>query len=136
MRAKRQVRSVTCRACRLEPGCETQYIALTVWVIQELTCCCTMSRNDSVFLHLTALTFHLIAHYLTIQARQSRAGRTHACSFIAGHVLKTCLVLSLAVCILTVSIYMQARSQTMNTVGIASYSVGAYAFFRYIYIHM
>jgi hypothetical protein len=86
MRAKRQVRSVTCRACRLQPGCETQYIALTVRVIQELTCCCTMSRNDSVFLHLIALTFHLIAHYLTIQARQGRAGCTHACSFIAGHI--------------------------------------------------
>ena len=85
-RKKRQVRSVTYRACRLEPGCETQYIALNVRVIQELTCCCNVSRNDSVFLHLTALTFHLIAHYLTIQARQSRAGCTHACSFFAGHI--------------------------------------------------
>ena len=60
----------------------------------------------------------------------------YACVFVLcwTHLLKTYLVLSLAVCILTVSIPMQARSHTMNTVGIARYSMGAYTLFRYIYI--
>jgi hypothetical protein len=96
MRAKKQVRSVTYRACRLEPGCETQYIALTGRVIQAMTRCCTISRNDSVFLHLTASAFHLIAHYLTSTTAQRWM---YACVFVHcwTHLLKTCLALSLAV---------------------------------------
>jgi len=35
-----------------------------------------------------------------------------------------------------VHVHKQARSQTMHTVGIARYSMGAYTFFRYIYIYI
>jgi len=134
IRAKRQVRSVTRRACRLEPGRETQYIALTMRVIQELTCCCTMSRNDSVFL-IYSLDFPLDSA-LSYNTGTTEQSWMYACVFVHcwTHLLKTCLVLSLAVCMLTVSIHMQARSQTINTVCTAPYSVGAYTFFGYIYI--